>query len=689
MKHPLLKPLAALSAALSLAFVAQSASAFTAEDLVQLRRLSDPRIAPDGQSVLYGVRETDLAANKGINSLWTIPFTGGDARRLTGAGQSVSAGRFSPDGKFVYFLSARSGSNQLWRLSLSGGEAEQVSDLPLDISNYSLAPNGKSVAFALEIFQSCEPLNFTCSRDAAKAKEAPIPSGVVHDKLFIRHWDSWQLGARSQLFVAPITGGKLGAAEHVSVDANGKALDGDAPSKPDGDDTEYAFAPDSQSIAFSLRVAGRTEAWSTNLDVYHYVLGSKQSKNLTVDNLATDTTPAFAPKGDKLYFKAYSRPTFEADRYRIMELTLANGQVREVAPKWDRSPDGLAVSSDGKTLYTTTNHLGNRPAFAINIADGAVTQLTSVGSVSGLAIHGNKVALLKDDLRTPADLYTGVGKSLKAITASNADKLQSQHLGEAEQFTFKGWNDETVYAWLVKPINFDPTKRYPIAYLIHGGPQGSFGNQFHYRWNPQTYAGQGFAAIMVDFHGSTGYGQAFTDSISGDWGGKPLEDLQKGLAAAIAKYNFLDGDRACALGGSYGGYMTNWIAGAWPDRFKCLVTHAGIFDTRFMAYSTEELWFSEWENGGVAWDRTDAIERHNPIGKVKEWRTPMLVIHGQKDFRVPFEQGIAAFTALQRKGIDSQFLWYGDENHWILKPKNSIQWHNAVNAWLHRHLDAK
>jgi dipeptidyl aminopeptidase/acylaminoacyl peptidase len=686
MKHRSIKLIAFLTAAFT---VANSASALNVEDLVQLRRMSDPRISPDAQSVLYALRETDLAANKGVNSLWTVPFAGGEPRRLTAKGQSVAAGRYSPDGRYVYFLSARSGSNQLWRLSLSGGEAEQVSDLPLDVSNYSIAPNGKSIAFALEIFQTCEPTNFACSRDAAKATEAPTPSGVSHDKLFIRHWDSWQLGARSQLFVAAIVDGKLGAPEHVSVDANGKALDGDAPSKPDGDDSEYAFAPDSQSIAFSLRVAGRSEAWSTNLDVYHYVLGSKKSKNLTADNLATDTSPVFAAKGDKLYYKAFSRPTFEADRYRIMELSLASGKTREVAPGWDRSPDSLALSSDGKTIYTTANHLGQRPAFAIAIADGAVTQLTNAGSVGGLAINGNKLALLKDDLRNPADLYTGVGKSLKAITASNADKLKTLRFGDAEQFTFKGWNDETVYAWLVKPVDFDPSKRYPIAYLIHGGPQGSFGNQFHYRWNPQTYAGQGFAAIMVDFHGSTGYGQAFTDSISGDWGGKPLEDLQKGLAAATAKYSFLDGDRACALGGSYGGYMTNWIAGAWPERFKCLVTHAGIFDTRFMAYSTEELWFSEWENGGVAWDRAEAIERHNPISKVKEWRTPMLVIHGQKDFRVPFEQGIAAFTALQRKGIDSQFLWYGEENHWILKPKNSIQWHNAVNAWLHRHLDSK
>jgi dipeptidyl aminopeptidase/acylaminoacyl peptidase len=242
-----------------------------------------------------------------------------------------------------------------------------------------------------------------------------------------------------------------------------------------------------------------------------------------------------------------------------------------------------------------------------------------------------------------------------------------------------------VHGYVIQPWNLQPGQKAPVAFLIHGGPQGSFHNQWHYRWNAQTYAGMGFAVVMIDFHGSTGYGQAFTDSISQDWGGKPLEDLQKGWAAALAKYDFLDGERACALGGSYGGYMVNWIAGVWNEPWKCLVSHAGVFDLRSMAYATEELWFTEWENGGVPWENPAKLEKHNPVNHVQHWRVPMLVIHGQKDYRVLVEQGIATFTALQRRGIPSEMLYFPDENHWILRPHNSVQWHEAVNRWLRTH----
>ena len=277
-----------------------------------------------------------------------------------------------------------------------------------------------------------------------------------------------------------------------------------------------------------------------------------------------------------------------------------------------------------------------------------------------------------------------VGATLRAITPSAGEVLQDVSFGDFEQFTFKGWNNETVHGYVVKPWNYEPGKKYPVAFLIHGGPQGSFGNGWSYRWNPQTYAGQGFAVVMIDFHGSTGYGQAFTDSISGDWGGKPLEDLQKGWAAAQEKYSFLDGDRACALGGSYGGYMVAWIAGNWPDGFDCLVNHAGVVDTRIMGFNTEELWFTEWENGGTPVLQPEAYEQFNPIRHVGKWQSPMLVIHGQLDYRVLVEQGLAAFSAAQRQGVPSQLLYFPDENHWILKPHNSVLWHDTVNAWLKR-----
>jgi dipeptidyl aminopeptidase/acylaminoacyl peptidase len=287
---------------------------------------------------------------------------------------------------------------------------------------------------------------------------------------------------------------------------------------------------------------------------------------------------------------------------------------------------------------------------------------------------------------SPRELYSVKldGSDLRPVTSINSEKLAAARMGEPEQFTFKGWNDETVYGYIVRPVDFDPEKSYPVAFLIHGGPQGSFGNDFHYRWNPQAYTGAGYAAVMVDFHGSVGYGQAFTDSIGRDWGGKPLEDLQKGLAAALKKYPWMDGDRVCALGASFGGYMVNWIAGNWPDRFRCLVNHDGNLDERLAYYDTEELWFPEWDHGGTPWDNPEGFEKHNPVNFVKNWKTPMLVIHGAYDYRVVDTQGISTFTALQRRGIPSKFLYFPDENHWVLKPHNSILWHETVIGWLDR-----
>jgi dipeptidyl aminopeptidase/acylaminoacyl peptidase len=287
-------------------------------------------------------------------------------------------------------------------------------------------------------------------------------------------------------------------------------------------------------------------------------------------------------------------------------------------------------------------------------------------------------------MKAPAELYTvrADGRDVTRVTGINDERMAAIRMGEPEQFSFKGANGNTVYAWIVRPVDFDPARKYPVAFLIHGGPQGSWANDFHYRWNPQAYAGRGYAAVMIDFHGSTGYGQAFTDAINGDWGGKPLEDLQKGLDAALERYPWMDGSRVAALGASYGGYMINWIAGKWPDRFKCLVVHDGNLDERFAYFATEELWFPEWEHGGTPWDNPQGYAKDNPVDFVKNWKTPTLVIHGGKDYRVVDTGGFATFTALQRMGVASKFLYFPDENHWVLKPANSILWHDTVLDWL-------
>jgi dipeptidyl aminopeptidase/acylaminoacyl peptidase len=396
----------------------------------------------------------------------------------------------------------------------------------------------------------------------------------------------------------------------------------------------------------------------------------------------------FSADGGTLFYRAMARPGFEADRFALMALDLASGERREIAPGWDRSPSSMQPSADGRTLYVAAQDTGEYPLFRVDVASGEVVKLVGGGSISAFEVAGPTLAFSRNAIDTGDVIHVAdlEGQGTRAITPTAAERLPGVDFGAYEQFSFKGSNDATVHGYVVKPWNYEEGREYPVAFLIHGGPQGSFGNGWSYRWNPQTYAGQGYAVVMIDFHGSTGYGQAFTDAISGDWGGKPLVDLQKGWAAALERYDFLDGDRACALGASYGGYMVNWIASQWNGPWKCLVNHNGVFDTRSMGLVTEELWFTEWEHGGTVYDAPEAYERHNPARHIDKWRVPMLVVAGQNDFRVPIDQSLSSFTALQRQGIDSQLLYFPDENHWVLKPQNSILWHDTVNAWLKKHI---
>jgi dipeptidyl aminopeptidase/acylaminoacyl peptidase len=655
--------------------------AFDVEDLVRLDRVGDPQVSPDGRRVVYTLRETDMDGNRGVVSLWLVPADGSQApRRMTGPGTSAAAPRWAPDGQSIYFLSARSGSMQLWNLPLAGGEALQVSDYPLGIGAYVLSPRGDRVALSFEVFLDCEDLACTKARLDERAKGKS--SGVLHERLFVRHWDSWKDGRRAQLFLADLAEGRAGEPRRLSV-----GLDADIPSKPFGGADEIAFSPDGREIVFVARVEGPAEPWSTNLDLYRVATtGEARPENLTADNKATDTTPVFSPDGRALAWLAMSRPGFEADRYRILLRDLRTGATREVAPDWDRSAHGLAFSRDGRTLYTWSDDLGHRRLFAIDVRSGQARAISGDGSVGGFSTGGGTLAFTRDHLGGPAQVFVSDlgGRGLRQLTNHNAERLAGVAFGDYEQFSFAGADDVTVYGWIVKPVGFEEGRRYPVAFIVHGGPQGSMGNSFHYRWNPQTYAGKGHAVVFIDFHGSTGYGQAFTDAISGDWGGRPLIDLKQGWAAAQAKYPFLDASRACALGASYGGWMINWIAGQWPEGFSCLVNHCGVFDNRSMYYTTEELWFVEWEFGGPQYQNPEGYERQNPLNHVDRWQTPMLVIHGANDFRVPLGQGLATFTALQRRGIPSQLLYFPDENHWVLKPHNSIQWHRTVEAWLGR-----
>ena len=669
------------------------ARGFDVRDMAALDRVSSPTLSPAGQVLVFAQREVDFDTGKSETGLFSRNLLTRDVappRRLTPAGWSVNSPVFSPDGGTVYFLSAKGGSQQLYAIPAAGGKPRQLTDFALDVGSYRLSPDGSRIAFSADTFADCA--DFACTSKRLADTKASKASGVVYDQLFVRHWDTWSDGRRSRLFVAELPGAK--AKPVATALAISGALDGDIPSKPFGGSEDYAWSPDGRSVVASVRVAGKQEPWSTNFDLYRLsVDGRAAPVNLTADNPAWDAGPVFSADGKTLFYRAMKRPGFEADRYALMAMDLADGSRREIAPEWDRSPSQVVPSADGSTLYVTAQDTGEYPLFRIDVASGDVAKLVGDGTVSSFDIAGDTLALSRNSMQTGDVIYTTTlaADTLRAITPTAAERLPEVQFGAFEQFSFKGAGNATVHGYVVKPWNYREGETYPVAFLIHGGPQGSFGNGWSYRWNPQTYAGQGYAVVMIDFHGSTGYGQAFTDAISGDWGGKPLVDLQRGWAAAQEKYDFLDGDRACALGASYGGYMINWLAGNWFDRqgnapFKCLVNHDGVFDTRSMGYVTEELWFTEWENGGTPYDNPKAYEKFNPVNHVSKWKVPMLVVQGEKDYRVPVDQGLSTFTALQRRGIESKLLYFPDENHWVLQPHNSVLWHDTVNAWLKQHI---
>lgn len=679
-----LLPLCLLTALPSLA----ATRGLDVRDMIALDRVSAPLLTADGGNVVFAKRVvgTDSKASTGLFIRNLRTRDAAPPKPLTPAGWNVNSAALSADGQTVYFLSAKGGSQQLYSMPLAGGTPRQLTDFAVDVDSFQVSPQGDRVAFSAGVFQDCGS-DLACTSKKLDAHKARKNTGEVFDSLFVRHWDTWNDGRRNTLFVAPLPAAKAAAVKGAS--AISATLAGDAPSKPFGGNDDFTWSPDGKSVVASIRVAGREEAWSTNFDLYRLDAEGKQAPvNLTAANPAWDAGPVFSADGNTLYYRAMKRPGFEADRFGVIALDLASGKSREIAPDWDRSAGEVVLSQDEKSFYTAADDLGEHRLFNIDIATGKATVVAEGGSIGSPVIAGSTLAYTKNSLKSGDQIVVAQadGSSPREITPSAGQMLPDVAFGDYEQFQFKGWNNETVHGYVVKPYNYQEGKTYPVAFLIHGGPQGSFGNGWSYRWNPQTYAGQGYAVVMIDFHGSTGYGQAFTDAISQHWGDRPLEDLQKGWAAAQKQYPFLNGDKACALGASYGGFMVNWIAGNWNEPWKCLVNHDGVFDQRMMGYATEELWFTEWEQGGTPFAKPQNYEKFNPVNHVADWKKPILIIHGQLDFRIPVEQGLGAFTAAQRQGIESKFLYFPDENHWVLKPQNSVQWHDTVNGWLKQHI---
>jgi len=666
--------------ALLLAGAPAAAKGLTIDDMLAMRRVGDPAVSPDGKQIAFTVRDTDFDGNRGRTDIWLAATDGSSVKQLTTHLENDQEPQWSADGTWLYFTSSRSGSSQVWRILPGGGEAEAVTKLPADVNGFKLFPDGKHLVLAIDVWPDAKSIAESVKRDEDRAKSKVKVR--AYDQLLFRHWDHWEDGKYSHLFVwtAPEAGGKADSAKDLTP---GQATD--SPTQPFGGMDEVSVSPDGKTVAFVARVAGRENAWRTATDVF-VVAADGQSKplDLTADNPAYDSSPAFSPDGKSIALRMMKRAGFEADRERIAVIDVASRKPRVLTEGWDRSAGSITWSPDGRTIFTEADNVGNHSVFAIDVASGAAKVLVDKGTNGAPRPAGDRLVFVRDTLTSPDELYSAKldGSDVRQITHLNDARVKAITWGGYEQFSFKGAKGDTVHGFVIKPAGFTGGKA-PVAFLIHGVPQGSFGDHFHYRWNPEVFAGHGFGVVMIDFHGSTGYGQAFTDAISNDWGGAPYDDLMMGLDAALEKYPWLDKTKMAALGASYGGYMINWINGK-TDRFKALVVHDGNLDERMAYFDTEELWFAEWEHGGLPWEKPEGYTKHNPIDLVKNWKTPTLVIHGGLDYRVVDTQGMSTFTALQRKGIPSRFLYFPDENHWVLKPQNSKLWHEEVLAWIDR-----
>jgi len=632
--------------------------------------------SPDGQYVAFTRSTTNINSNRRRATIWLQSTRDNKAERFITDPAGGDSPRWAPDGESLWFVSSRSGTSQVWHRNLDGSPAEQVTALPLDIYNLVISPDGRQLAFTIDVFVDCDTLDCTAKR--MQDADAAAGSGQLYDSLFVRHWRSFEDGMRSHLFVMPAAGG-----EPVDVTAG---IDADVPSQPFGGPEEITFGPDGRELVFTMKNAGRADAWSVDFNIYAVPIdGSKPPRPITADNKAWDTYPTFSPDGTRLAYLAMEKPGYESDRFRIVVKEWPTGTTQVLTEQWDRSPSEIAWSSSGDELFATAANNGQTSLFAVDARSGDVRNIVDTGSVSSLALSDDTLYFLWDDLITPPEIHSAGDSGTDHIRISALHDAQRANLrfGEAEAFSFKGWNDETVSGYVVKPLDVDENsaKKYPLVLLIHGGPQSSFGNHFQGFTSPHIWAGVGYATVMIDFHGSVGYGQAFSDSIRGDYGGKPYVDLMKGLDAVLARYPWMDGERVAAVGRSFAGFMVNWIAGQAPERFSCFVSHAGRLDERTAYLSTDELWFPEWDHEGDLWVNPDGYERHNPINNIEKWRTPMLIVHGGRDYRVALSQSVATFTALQRRGIRSRFLYFPDEGHSVSRPQNVIQWHEVVLDW--------
>lgn len=672
----------ALFLALAGGAAAQQKHGITFADMMAMQRISDPQISPDGKWVVYRVATPDMDANRIPGNLWLASASGSETpRQLTRSGRDSGA-RWSPDGKRIAFASTRDGGSQIWIIPVEGGEATKLTSLSTGASDPAWSPDGNWIAFASEVYPDCPDDACNSKRDADNGKLKS--SARMYDRLLYRHWTTWSEHKRSHIFVTAADGS--GSARDLLPGA-----DYDVPMVQRGGPVHFSWSPDSKEIAFNAML-DKNEAWSTNAEILTVPAAGGATATLT-SNPAFDGGPVYSPDGKFIAYIAQSRAGNEADKWTLMLYDRAAKKHTAVTRNWDRSVSAFAWAPDSKGIFLSAQDRGREPIFRVPAVADAQPQAVVqdvYASEFALSRDGQRIIFSASTIARPAELFAAAadGREVLQITKHNAPLLAQLDLNPAEHFWFDAADGTKIHGMLVRPPGFDATKKYPLLYLMHGGPETMVGDSWGYRWNPQVMATPGYVVVWVNRRGSTGFGQKFTDEIVADWGGKAYSDLMKGVDYLLAKYSFIDGTKMAAAGGSYGGYMAAWV-GAHSDRFKAIIAHAAVYDLESMYGATEELWFPEWEFKGVPWANRAEYDRwsaHRFAQNYGKYKVPMLVIHGEQDYRVPYTQGLELFTALQRQGVPSKLLLFTDEGHWIGKPHNSQLWYKEFLGWLAQYL---
>jgi dipeptidyl aminopeptidase/acylaminoacyl peptidase len=735
----------------SLPAFSQAKHPFTFEDMMKLKRVGEPVPSPDGKWVLFSAVDVDLAANKKTPHIWIVPLnmnsgatgaspvqqgSGGPGNeRILIADQDGDRPRWAPDGKRFAFISKKDGGSQVWIADFDRGAGSvtgihKLTTIATEAAGELWSPDGAHILFTSDVYPECEgapAAEEACNAKKSKEAEESKVKAIIFDRLLYRHWDAYKRGKRSHIFVVEAPPAVYPTAVAGLIYRAPRDLtpgDYDAPVFSLGGQDDYAFSPDGQEICYSSN-HDKVEATSTNNDLWivpvhvgadaSSALVLAQTKNITADNPASDSTPLYSPDGKYIAYRAQQRPGYESDRFRLMLYDRKTGEKKNLTEDFDAWVGTFTWSKESKRLYFIWENAGEAFTFSADVdkplrvppgwlqimrGQAGFTGYPPMGEVElgypddlNLSPDGKTLLFTFMSLQHPTEIYMSsvpeqvgpgrTGLDNKHVTHLNDVVLSQIQMSPLEPFWFTGAHGDKVEGFLVKPPNFDASKKYPVKFLIHGGPEGAWDDDWSYRWNPELFAANGYVVIMINFHGSTGYGQKFIDAINGDWGGAPFEDLMKGLDYAEQHYGFIDKDRECALGASYGGYMANWVLGH-TDRFKCIVSHDGMFNSVSAWGTTEELWFNNWEFKGTPYTNHEMYEKWSPRNAAKNFKTPTLVIHGQLDYRLDVSEGFQLFTTLQTMGVPSKMLYFPDEGHWVLKPQNAQLWYKTVNDWVDR-----